>query len=134
MDTIIEEAGAIVLRKGSIQPEVLLIYSKKRPQIRIFPKGHIEPGETSAEAAGRELLEEAGVKGKLLEQAGVVTFEFNKKRYRVTYFYFTFLGTISEGEAGREPRWFSLADARMALSLEDLRELVTPVAVERSFV
>ena len=130
---IIEEAGAIVLRKKGDQPEILLIFSKKQPRIRIFPKGHIEPGETSSEAATRELLEEAGVEGTLLDKGGTVTFDFNGNTFRVIYYYFRFIKAVSDGEPGRKPAWFSLPDAAAALSLESLRKLVTPEATKRLF-
>ncbi|MBN1759400.1 MAG: NUDIX domain-containing protein [Chitinispirillaceae bacterium] len=131
MNQYIEEAGAIVLRKNNGNTEVLLIFSKKKPRIRIFPKGHIEPGETPAEAAGRELLEEAGIEGELLGEAGVVTYEFREKWYRVIYFFFRNQICRSEGESGRSPEWFSLKDASNALSFNELRQLITAPSIER---
>ena len=65
---------------------VLLVSSKKEPGNWIFPKGHVEPGETAREAALRETEEEAGVDGDLLGPVGALEFDWRGKRYRVQYF------------------------------------------------
>ncbi len=127
----VNEAGAVVLRKSAGKTEILLILSKKQPVIRIFPKGHIESGESPAEAASRECIEEAGVEGALLGEAGVVTYEFRNKWYHVRYYFFTYLHNCSSGEAGRDPAWFSPSGARKVLSLDDLSRLIEPSALER---
>ena len=48
-------SGGVVIHDD----RVLLIKRKERPEIRL-PKGHIEPGESRAEAARREVAEETG--------------------------------------------------------------------------
>lgn len=65
----IEQAGAICLRQadGREGVEVLLVSSRRNGRWGI-PKGHVETGETSREAAQREAFEEAGVKGKATER------------------------------------------------------------------
>ena len=44
---------------------LLLIRSRKHPEVFTFPAGAVERGETYAQAAARETLEEAGVTGRL---------------------------------------------------------------------
>ncbi|MEX2693066.1 NUDIX hydrolase [Rhizobium mongolense] len=84
---LIEQAGAICLReiRGQERVEVLLVRSLRNGRWGI-PKGHVEPGETSREAAQREAFEEAGVKGAALE-ALVKSYIYAKDgspfRYRV---------------------------------------------------
>ena len=129
MKKYVDEAGAIVLRKSAGKTEVLLILSKKQPTIRIFPKGHIESGESPAQAASRECIEEAGVEGRLLGEAGVVTYEFMKKWYHVRYYFFEYLRHCSSGESGRDPAWYSASGARETLSLDDLSRLIEPSAL-----
>ena len=131
MKKYVDEAGAIVLRKAAGTTEILLVFSKKQPVIRIFPKGHIEQGEHPAEAASRECVEEAGVEGELLGEAGVVTYEFMNKWYHVRYYFFEYVRHCSSGETGRDPAWFSPSAARSSLSLNDLSRLIEPSALER---
>lgn len=84
---LIEQAGAICLRKtdGRGKIEVLLIGSLRNGRWGI-PKGHVEPGETSREAAEREAFEEAGIIGTAMEWV-VGSFVYTKDktpfRYRV---------------------------------------------------
>ncbi|MEN6544732.1 MAG: NUDIX domain-containing protein [Armatimonadia bacterium] len=42
----------------------------------VFPKGHVELGETHEQAALREVLEESGVHATIVDQAGTSTFHF----------------------------------------------------------
>ena len=85
-----------------------------------------------ADTASRECIEEAGVEGTLLEEAGVVTYEFMNKWYRVRYYFFVYRRHASSpGEPGREPVWFSLEEARKLLSLENLRHLIADTSVAR---
>ena len=121
----IEEAGAITIRRTNEgAPEVLLILSKKKPRVRIFPKGHIEPGESAAAAARRELLEEAGISGRLIHEAGVVSYDFKKKNYRVVYYLFQFETSLTDGEKGRDPCWYSPEEAYAILPFEGLRSVL----------
>jgi ADP-ribose pyrophosphatase YjhB (NUDIX family) len=54
--------------------EVLLVERAKPPTIGLWslPGGHIEPGETAAEALLRELAEETGIRARLCGVADVV--------------------------------------------------------------
>jgi len=60
-------AGILLFRQSSGETEVLLIkpggpfWRKKDAGAWMIPKGMVEPGETSAEAALREFAEETGV-------------------------------------------------------------------------
>ncbi len=81
---VFEQAGAICYRR--ISREVLLITSRRSGRWGI-PKGNVEPGETSAEAAEREAFEEAGIRGPCApETLGAFTYskEGAASPYRVT--------------------------------------------------
>lgn len=123
----IKQAGAIVLRTVNQNHEVLLIMSKKKPRKRIFPKGHVELGETFEETAHRELMEEAGVKGELIRYAGNVYFTRENKSFDVAYFIFSYQYNVSAGEDGRDPAWYSPLEAYELLPSDDLRELFRQV-------
>lgn len=51
--------------------QVLLVTSSRRPELWIVPGGGVEPDEEPAVSAVREVLEEAGVVGKLGRCLGV---------------------------------------------------------------
>ena len=48
------------------QDRILLVHRRRAPQAGRwgFPGGHVEPGEQLAEAAGRELYEETGIRAE----------------------------------------------------------------------
>ena len=66
----VQQAGAIAARVRGDDTEFLLVTARKQPDEWIFPKGHIERGETPEDAALRELEEEAAVRRQLPEREG----------------------------------------------------------------
>lgn len=50
---------------------MLLVTSSRRPELWIVPGGGVEPEEESSVTAEREVLEEAGVRGRLGRCLGV---------------------------------------------------------------
>jgi len=102
---------------------VLLVSSKKEPGHWIFPKGHVERGETAAEAAVRETEEEAGVEGDLLGPVGALEFDWGGKRYRVEYFLIRATAETARTD-GRRKVWLPYDDALDRLSYDDTRRLL----------
>lgn len=111
MDFIIEQAGAVTFRIFESGIKFLLVRSKKEPSKRIFPKGHVEFGETLEETSLRELKEESGVTGEIVTYLDTVEFSKVKKKYRVSYFLYKFNAVVGTGEAGREPHWYDYETA-----------------------
>ena len=70
-----KQAGAIIVRNGKAGPRILLVTARRNPDNWIFPKGHVESGETLKAAAVREAREEAGIEGKVVGAAGRMSFE-----------------------------------------------------------
>ena len=101
---VIRQAGSIVVRLDGKEPEVLLVTGKRNPKSWIFPKGHIEKGETAEAAALRETREEAGVLGKLIGPAGVLEYGFLGAKARVEYFLLEFTGDAGPPDAGGDAR------------------------------
>src|SRR3972149_5770648 len=60
-------AGGVIYRPGDGEPEVCLIATQGGKAWQL-PKGLIERGEQPEEAARRELAEETGLQGKLLQR------------------------------------------------------------------
>jgi len=118
-----EQAGAIVVRPGKAAPRVLLVTARRNPRNWIFPKGHIEKGESRQDAAVREAREEAGVDGTVSGSAGTMAFEFGSNTYRVHYFVIL---TDDPGEEreGRRLRWCRYKQALRKLTYTETRDLL----------
>ena len=124
MADIVLQAGGIAFRGHGRDLSILLVTAKKDPRLWIFPKGHVEPGETSAEAGVRETQEEAGVTGDLLGPVGApLEFDWSGKRYRVQYF---LIRATADAPAmdGRTIVWLPFEEALQRLSFEDTRRLL----------
>jgi len=121
--TKVEQAGAIVVRAGKTSPRVLLVTARRNPRNWIFPKGHIEKGESRKDAAVREAREEAGVDGTVSGLAGTMAFEFGTNTYRVHYFVIL---TDDPGEEreGRRLRWCRYKQALRKLTYTETRDLL----------
>ena len=98
----------------------------------VFPKGHIEPGETALEAAVREVEEETGVKAWCDDPTEYTTSYVNPRGVprRVTWFAMRASGqTPVVTERGlRSARFHPVGEALRLLTHEDNRELLRKVA------
>jgi len=121
---IVEQAGTVLYRMNNGQLEILTVRSKNFPEQRIFPKGHMETGETPEQTALRELLEEGGMVGEIGPYCGLREFVFNNKRYRVRYYAAKYISKDNDGEPNREPRWTSVEETRSILPYDDLKEVL----------
>ena len=83
--------GAVVFTRIGGQPHYVLVRAKDQPEgCHGFPKGHMEPGETEEQTALREILEETGLRVRLIPGFRAVT-EYNlptppDTRKRVVFF------------------------------------------------
>lgn len=122
-------SGGVVLHDG----RVLLVRKKERPEVRL-PKGHIEPGESRAAAARREVAEETGYAHlEVLADLGSleVEFEFNGERVRRNESFFlmalkdpTPQPRKAEEEARFEVFWADPEEAESLLTFESEREFL----------
>jgi 8-oxo-dGTP pyrophosphatase MutT (NUDIX family) len=119
----VAQAGAIAFKSTETGLLILLVRAKQAPHHWIFPKGHIEPGETPEDAAQRELAEEAGVTGELIAPCGSLEFVSKGRPVHVEYYLFRYVATTGPGE-GREPRWCSLDEAMSLIVFQDARDLL----------
>lgn len=128
-------AGGLVVRNG----HVLLIATAGGRRWQL-PKGHVEPGESNAQAAVREVREETGVSGRIVAALPGIDYFFVEKdgrrvRKHVDYFLLDYTGG---DEAEYDPaevdgaRWFPWDEALERLShanerrvAERARELAT---------
>jgi len=122
-------AGGVVVRGD----QTVVIVPRKRAQdgtrVLGLPKGHIEPGETAEQAACREVAEEGGVQGRLLEELGEVRYEVVRAGRRVPKQVRFFLLEYLSGDPGdhdheiEEARWLPLVRAARELTYEGEREM-----------
>ncbi len=109
-------AGAVVFRRGPDGVQLLLI--KDRFGRWSLPKGHVEAGETPAEAAVRELREETGVGGRIVGELPGTRYFFRRGADSVEKEVAYFLAEAVEGtpnpQAGEieEVRWVTPAEIR----------------------
>ena len=122
--TVVEQAGGIVFRRNGAGISILLVRAKRDPSAWIFPKGHIEPGETARATAVRETREEAGVQGEAIGEVGdPQEFEWAGRWYRVQYFLIQMTSESDETD-GREKAWFSFDEALDRISFTSARDLL----------
>ncbi len=119
----IVQAGAIAFKIVDEAILIVCVRAKKTPTYWIFPKGHIEPGETAEAAALRELEEEAGVGGELVGPVGSLDFQSGDKQVTVEYYLIRFTHEVPRTET-REMRWCEYQEALTLLSHRDAAELL----------
>ncbi|MEA2391410.1 MAG: hypothetical protein QOK31_1519 [Solirubrobacteraceae bacterium] len=123
-------AGGVVVRDD----EVVVIVPKRRGQkgqkVLALPKGHVDPGETPEQAAGREVREETGVEAELEGKLGDVRYWYQREGRRilkvVSFYLFTYRAgsTDDHDDEIEEARWMPLAEAAGALSYTGERSMV----------
>jgi 8-oxo-dGTP pyrophosphatase MutT (NUDIX family) len=121
---LIKQSGAIVVRFNGDEPQVLLVTAKRNPKRWIFPKGHIEKGESAEEAALREAREEAGVIGRPIGAAGTLEYRFLGAGFRVEYFLAVLKREAGPPEKGRTRDWCSFEEAMERLRFKNTKKLL----------
>ncbi len=99
---------------------MLVVTGRRNPNHWVLPKGHIESGESPAEAAVREVREEAGVSAELLEPVEDVRIHVGDADQVIRYFLMRATSDALPGE-GRQAVWLPLAEAERRLSFEEAR-------------
>jgi 8-oxo-dGTP pyrophosphatase MutT (NUDIX family) len=101
----------------------------KRGTVLALPKGHIDPGESSAEAARREVREEAGVDSTLVEKLGDVRYWYSRGGERVmkvvSFFLFRYRsGSVRDHDHEVDSaEWVPLEEAPRLLAYRGEREM-----------
>ena len=107
---------------GSVR--ILLVRSRKNPGVWVFPKGHVEAGESHADAALREAGEEAGILGTLVGPVGpTLAFRSGDESVAVKY-YLVHLTADAASPEGREKAWLSPGEALERLGFQNARDLL----------
>jgi mutator protein MutT len=82
-------AGGIVFRKTGDNTHILLCQHSGHHGW-VFPKGHIDKGETKEQTALREVVEETGITGNILTDLEPIQYWFvqDKEKIKKTVYYF----------------------------------------------
>jgi 8-oxo-dGTP pyrophosphatase MutT (NUDIX family) len=105
-------AGTVVFQETATQP-LFLVISSSNGLHWVLPNGHIDPGESAESAALRELHEEAGIRGELIQPLGVQHYRKFEREVAAQYFLVRALEEVAADEL-RVLRW---EDERAALDL-----------------
>jgi 8-oxo-dGTP pyrophosphatase MutT (NUDIX family) len=126
-------AGGVVVRRLRGEWRLAAIRPAGKENVWALPKGLIGPGESAADAAVREVAEETGVEGRLVEKLGDVRYVYTWRGERVFKVVSFFLVRYVRGRLGNVPeafqhevaetRWLPLADAPRLLSYKGEREM-----------
>jgi 8-oxo-dGTP pyrophosphatase MutT (NUDIX family) len=123
-DGLLTHAGGVVHRNDRGNVMVLLVRARREPHDWVLPKGHIEAGETPAQAAQREVSEEAGVDASPTDYLGALTFRSrNGELVHVGVYLMRFVRDVPAQE-DREVRWCSFREAAELVAFENTRQML----------
>lgn len=125
-------AGGVVIDWTADGPNAALIarHDRRGRLIWSLPKGHIEEGESPEQAAVREVLEETGIHGSIVERLGTIDFWFMADNCRIHKTVHHYLLTAHDRELSDEDvevvevAWVPLAEVTDRLQYADERRLV----------
>jgi 8-oxo-dGTP pyrophosphatase MutT (NUDIX family) len=98
-------------------------------RVLALPKGHPEAGESPAQAALREVREEAGIEARVVEELGDIRYWYMRGGARIAKVVRFFLLRYVRGEVTdhdvevEDARWLALEDAARELTYQGEREM-----------
>jgi 8-oxo-dGTP pyrophosphatase MutT (NUDIX family) len=117
----VDEVAAVCYRRAGGSVEFLLVRTKGGNRWT-FPKGHIERGEQPWQAAAREALEEAGVRGRIESKPFALyphekhTRDGQRVELTVAAYLLEVESDFDTPEPWRTPTWFAPDPARQKLA------------------
>jgi 8-oxo-dGTP pyrophosphatase MutT (NUDIX family) len=128
-------AGGVLVRTVGSRPMLAAIRPQGKPEgVWALPKGNIDAGESAAETAVREVREETGVEGRLVEKLGDVRYVYTRRGgmriFKVVSFFLLRAGRGKIDDIDEsmrievaEARWLPLEEAPRLLSYGGEREM-----------
>jgi ADP-ribose pyrophosphatase YjhB (NUDIX family) len=98
-----------------------------------LPKGHVNRGETAEAAALREVAEETGLEGEIIQHLATIEYWFRAGSARVHKYVDLFLIRYASGDVRPQEaevddaRWFPLEEALRRVSFERERDVLLQV-------
>jgi 8-oxo-dGTP pyrophosphatase MutT (NUDIX family) len=129
-------AGGVLVKQIRGRPMVAAIRPGGKPEgVWALPKGNLDPGERPDETALREVFEETGVRGQLVEKLGDVKYTYTRRGgvrvIKIVSFYLLRAGRGRIGDIEErmrievaEARWLPLDEAPRLLAYGGEREMV----------
>jgi len=127
-------SGGVVFRERNERIEVVLIshHNQRGKTIWCLPKGTVEKGETLEDTARREIREETGLQGKIVDRIGEIQYWFFSKEEQARIFktvHFYLLEYLGGSERDHnyevdEARWVPLPEALEMLTHESERGIL----------
>ena len=130
-------AGGVLVRDGLVAVIVPVRRAAGRRKVLALPKGHVDEGETAREAALREVREETGMTGELVEQLGEVRYWYQRGGRKIPKLVTFFLLEYRSGSDAdhdsevEEVRWLALEEAARELSYRGERQMVQRALARR---
>jgi 8-oxo-dGTP pyrophosphatase MutT (NUDIX family) len=121
--------GGVVVRGTDCIVIVPTRRAMRGGQVLALPKGHPENGESPADAAVREVREEAGVEATVREKLGDVNYWYQRDGVRIAKTVTFFLLDYVSGEPAdhdhevEHARWLGLEEAARSLSYKGERDM-----------
>ena len=128
-------AGGVLVKRIKGRPHLAAIRPQGKPDgVWALPKGNLDPGESPADTAVREVWEETGVRGRLVEKLGDVRYTYTRRTgvrvFKIVSFY---LLTAGRGRLGAieermrievaAARWLPLEEAPRLLAYGGERQI-----------
>ena len=125
-ESVVRAGGGIVWRRGQGgEVEIVLVH---RPAYDdwSFPKGKLNPDETEAQAARREVEEETGLVCRLGPEIGTTSYRDPKRRPKTVRYWemIPTAGTLAAANEVDDARWVPLGKAPGLLTYEHDRRLL----------
>jgi 8-oxo-dGTP pyrophosphatase MutT (NUDIX family) len=122
-------AGGVVVRDGRCVVIVPTRRAADGSRVLALPKGHPDAGESAADAALREVREEAGVEARVVEKLGDVRYWYMRDGRRIAkvvgFFLLEYLsGDLEDHDSEVErAEWMPLEQAARELTYRGEREM-----------
>jgi len=122
---VVQAAGGLIVRRHYGELQIVVVHRPVQ-QDWSFPKGKLEPGETSELAALREVHEETGMVCRLLRFVGHTEYVDRKGRPKAVAYWVMAAetGFFTPNEEVDELRWLTLEAASRLISYPRDKELV----------